>query len=238
MSDIYDILETSLQELEQGADIEYILEKYPTHARELRPMLKSATRARSIAAPSPSSEMMRRGRARLLQQAAEMRESKIAPRKFAMSLFQRFAVALTTLTILLGSGTGLVRASSTALPGENLYPVKRTWEDVNLFFAFNTEERETLENEYEQERLDEVNELLAGNRQAEINFAGMVTETNGQFYVSGVPVIAAPGMLQNGDLVMVTGQTNANGFVTIQSVQTLPPGSIVPLGESEDDEND
>jgi hypothetical protein len=27
------------------------------------------------------------------------------------------------------SGTGLVRAATT-LPGDNLYPVKRTWEDV------------------------------------------------------------------------------------------------------------
>ena len=132
------------------------------------------------------------------------------------------------------SGTGLVSASSTALPGENLYPVKRTWEDVRLFFVLDPSIRMVRENQYEQERLHEATELLAEGRHEEISFAGVVTEQNGQFYISNLPVILTSetkGVLENGATVMAVGGTNAQGYVILATVETLPSGSMVPLGQ-------
>ena len=72
--DIYDILEASLQSIEHGATMESILAHYPQFADELRPLLNAALSARAMTFPSPSASGMRRGRAQLLQKAAEMRE--------------------------------------------------------------------------------------------------------------------------------------------------------------------
>ncbi len=42
MNDIYDVLEICLQELENGADMESVLARYPELAAELRPILKAS----------------------------------------------------------------------------------------------------------------------------------------------------------------------------------------------------
>lgn len=242
MNNLYDVLEICLQELENGADIESVLARYPDLASELRPILNASinARMRSFSVSDPSPEAIRRGRARVLQRASEMREQKNAPRKRMIPIIQRLAVSFTLTALFLASGTGLVGASSTALPGENLYPVKRTWEDVRLFFAFDSDHKEFLENEFESERLNEVGELLAEGRHETIQYAGVFMQVNGVTYVSGVTVLI-PDNLQvpvNGAAVVITGRTNAQGFVEVESIELLPQGAIVPLGEPVEVEND
>jgi hypothetical protein len=235
-NDIYDVLEACLQSIEHGANVDALLARYPQFVDELRPLLKAALSARALPLPSPSASGMRRGRARFLQKAAEMREAKTAPRsrRSVIPVFQRLAISLGLTFALVFSGTGLVSASSSALPGENLYPVKRTWEDVSLFFVFDPSIRMARENEYEQERLHEATALLAEGRHQEISFSGVVVEQNGQFYISSLPVILTSetkGVLENGATVMAVGRTNAQGYVVLATVETLPPGSMVPLGQ-------
>jgi hypothetical protein len=239
MNNLYDVLEVCLQELENGANLETVLARYPDLAGELRPILKAAVMAhkRSEAVPAPSQEAVRRGRAKLLQRASEMREAKLAPRKRMIPFFQRLAISFTLAALFLSSGTGLVSASSSALPGENLYPVKLTWENVRLFFTFNEEYRETLEHTFENERLHEVNELLVEGRHETIRFAGVYMEVNGMTYVSGIHIAVLDTStlptdpLLNGMAVEVTGHTNAEGFVDVESITLLPAGSAVPPGE-------
>ena len=242
MNKLYDVLEICLQELENGVDLETVLARYPDLASELHPILKASinARTRSVAVSAPSPEAVRRGRAKLLQRASEMREQKVAPRKRMIPIFQRLAISFTLTALFLASGTGLVGASSSALPGENLYPVKRTWEGLRLFFTFNPDRRELLESEFESERLDEVGELLAEGRHETIQFAGVFMQVNGVTYVSGVTVII-PANLQvppDGTAVIVTGRTNAQGFVEVESIELLPAGAIVPVGEPVEVENE
>ncbi|MDD2922142.1 MAG: DUF5667 domain-containing protein [Anaerolineales bacterium] len=234
MNKIYDALEICLQELENGADVKTVLARYPESADELRPILEASIAARKrTSAQIPSPEAVRRGRAKLLQRAAEMREAIIAPRKRIIPLFQRLAISFTLTATFLLSGTGLVGASSSALPGQNLYPVKRGWEDARLFFVFDKTAREILENKYESERLNEVSELLAEGRDEDIQFTGVFTTGNNIMYVSGVTVLF-PANLQtpaNGAAVIVTGRTNAQGFVEVRAVEMLPIGAMVPAGQ-------
>ncbi len=220
--------------------METVLARYPDLANELRPILKASAMAKSMAVAAPSPDVVRRGRAKLLQHASEMREAKAAPRKRMIPIFQRLAIALTLATLFLASGTGLVGASSTALPGENLYPVKRTWEDMRLFFAFNPEHKELLESEFESERLDEVDELLAEGRDEKIQYSGIFKQVNGVMYVSGVKVLV-PDNLQvpaDGAAVIIVGRTNAQGFVEIESIIVLPEGAVVPIGKPVEVENE
>lgn len=242
---LYDTLEICLQALENGDSVDAILARYPDLESELRPILEAAQQARAMPAPMPSPEAMRRGKARLLQQAAEMREAKrpTRGRQRVIPLFQRLAISLSLTVAALMGGTGLVQASSTALPGENLYPVKRTWEDMRLLFVFSPTVREAMEGEYEQERLDEVSELLREGRVVSITFSGVVTEsTASSIVVSTVPVALTNATTFSGDpltvgaAVIVTGQTDSAGHVSAMAVQVLPPGSVVPTGENDESE--
>lgn len=247
--DIYEVLERCLQSLERGGDMDRVLLEYPEFAEELRPLLEASIKARAVSLPAPSALRMRQGRVRLLQKAVEMRHEKapLYSRRSVTTIFQRMAVALGLTIAFLFSGTTLVSASSAALPGENLYTVKRTWENVRLLLVFDTNVRGALRSEFEQERLHEVNELLMEGRHETIQFAGIYMQNNGRDYVSGVPVLFLPDVqipsgLANGIAVIITGRTNADGFVVLETIALLPPGSIVPLGapievESENDES-
>ncbi len=241
---LFDILEICLQEIENGKGLEETLVQFPDVADELRIMLKAGQRLRASSAAMPSQQAMMQGRTKVLQRAAHLREQKLVSRRPMLSLFQRFSLTFSVLTVLLASGTGLVSASSGALPGQNLYSVKRTWEDVRLLFVTDQFARIVLENEYEQERLHEANELLAEGLFAEVRLEGVVLEQNGKFFISGLPVLVTAetkGSLSNGIMVIATGSTNEDGLVVLSSIELLPPGSIVPLGKAlkaESDEHD
>lgn len=234
MNKIFDALEICLQELENGMDMETVLARFPDLAGELRPILQTSLKARTrgASAAEPSADAIRRGRARLMQRATEMRESRVAPRKRVIPAFQRLALSFTVAALLLLSGTGLLNVSASALPGENLYPVKRTWEGVRLLLIFNEEARNLLKYQFENERLYEVNELLAEGRHETIQFAGVFMQVNGVTYVSGVRVIlsADTQLPANGAAVILTGRTISQGFIEIITLELLPDGSVVPLG--------
>ena len=237
---IYETLEECLQAIETGADIESVLQRYPNMAEELRPILVASFQARSLAPVSVPEDAIRRGRARVLQHAAGMREAAQSSRQPTFVL-RRLAVALVLVFLFFLSSTGLVRASDGALPGDNLYPVKRTWEDVRLILVFNPEGREELEDEFEQERLHEIDELLFEGRHETIEFAGMVTEQSGdQWIVSSIPVQITPESklpaepVTVGALIKVEGHTNIQGFVEADKIELLEPGiSLSPLAPVE-----
>lgn len=234
MNDLYTALEECLKAIEAGRDLEEALKAYPDLEAELRPLLEAALRARTAGGFDVPNEAQRRGRARLMQRAAGLRAARRTPRR-VIPVLPRIALALGLVGVLVLSSTGLVSASSGALPGDQLYPVKRTWEDVRLFFVFNQEGRDVLESKYEQERLDEIDELLARRRSSPITFSGLVTsQQDGSWLVSAIPVSvtgstrlpAAP--IPSGAPVMVRGVTSGDGSVEAQSIQLLQPGVFLP----------
>ena len=191
MNELYDILELCLQEIEKGTDIETVISRYPKHADELRPILETSVQAISLAPLDPSPDVERRGRAKVLQQAAMLRETQTQPSRRLWSVpLRRALVTLTVLGVLFISSTRLVQAASTTLPGDNLYPVKRTWEDVRVLFTFDNQAREALEVEQENERLYELNDLFTEGRSAKVDFAGTVMSQNGDLWeVAKIPVL-------------------------------------------------
>jgi hypothetical protein len=194
MNNLYEILEICLQEIENGADVDTVLFRYPAYAEELRPILETSRKAKELTTPAPSSEIVRRNRAKVLQRAAQMREANAQSSRRVWSVpLRRMLVSLAVIVVLFMSSTGLVRAASITLPGDNLYPVKRTWEDVLVLFTFDAQSRQELEVEYENERLDELKELFTRGRSVEVEFAGIVTRLNGDLWlVAGIPVAISP----------------------------------------------
>jgi uncharacterized membrane protein YgcG len=247
MNNLHEILEICLQDIEQGADIETVLFRYPEHAQELRPILEASVNAKSMAIPAPSVEVVRRNRTRVLQHAAQLREAKTrSSKRVWFTSLRRVAVTLAVVATLFVSGTRLVGAASTTVPGDNLYPVKRTWEDVLLLFTFNLQQREALEVEHENERLHELRELFAEGRFAEVEFAGQVTSQNGNIWiVSGIPVIISNqteirdrGIVIS-SAVRVKGHAQGDGVVLAERVRLLSSDEKLPDldDEHESEEN-
>src|SRR5512139_804079 len=101
MNKLYEVLEVCLQEIEQGADIDTVLFRYPDFADELRPILEASVNAKSMAASTPSVEVARRNRAKVLQHAAQMRELKVrSSRRVWLASLRRVVVTLAVVTAL------------------------------------------------------------------------------------------------------------------------------------------
>ena len=239
---LFDALETCLQAIEKGETMDSALAHFPSLAAELRPMLEASLHARTLRGSQPSDAAQRRGRARLLQHAAEMREQNRKPKRTWLYNFRPVAITVILLLVFFTS-TSLVNASTGALPGDGLYPVKRTWEDVQLLFTFDNVEREGLELEHESERLHEINELLAKGREEPVSFSGYVTAQNGDLWtVAGVPVRISSQTRLPADAVVtgagvkVMGRTDAQGFLIAQSVDVLPAGTVIPPIDDESHE--
>ena len=240
MNSIHDVLETCLQEVENGAQVETVLERYPELTEALRPILQAYFHARTMTVSGPSVEVLRRNRAKLLQHSAMLREREHRP-FLLLPAIRKWAMALALLVLFLFSGTSLVRASSIALPGDSLYTVKRSWEEFTLAFTFDADEREILEVEHENERLEELHELFANERTAQVDFAGIISGENGNGWsIEDIMVIvtdqtALPVQpLRVGAAVRVYGITGGNGVILAERIESLPAGA--PLPEVEDDD--
>ncbi len=229
-SDLHLALEDCLALLQTGADLETCLGKYPADADRLRPLLAAAIQARSLADDRVPQEVMRRGRAKFLNQAAEIREEQRSRRRQGAFSFQRvlrfgFSLLLAVVILVGAGGTGLVNASSSSLPGDGLYGVKLTWENIRLKLTSSEEERLTLEEEFEQERLTEVGGLLSRERQERVKFPGRVDSMQeGSLLVSGVTVLVTPetrvdGQIIPGAWVEVEGRTTPGGVVNASRIR-------------------
>ena len=245
--DIYTALETCLTWMDQGSDLESCLARYPEFIDELRPLLMASMDAKSFADIEIPVEILKRNKAKGLIVAADFREQRV-PRKnvFAkpVSLVFRLSLAAILALLLLAGigGTGLVRASATSLPGDQFYPVKLTWENVLLKLSVSQTERQTLEDQFKQERLHEIEELISENRSAKVKFNGQVEGIfSDQIIVSGITVLIDPetqldDVLQLQDHVQVEGRTSSNGLVIAEEIKLS--GSSFIQNENSGQEND
>ncbi len=173
------ILEICLTALENGTStLEECLARYPQAAPELEPLLRAALALQSLPTPQPSARFQRQSRSRLLAKLPEqefvtfsgrfrhnMQDSRKASKTNFTLLLRRFnmtwIVILTLVGTLLGGGT--VYASQSALPGDPLYTVKMSVEEVRLSLA-GPETDVALLQEFAMERLEETETLLQQQR--------------------------------------------------------------------------
>ena len=237
---LYDALEICLQALEQGADLEACLALFPRLADELRPMLETALQARAQAVQDVPVTAMRSGRARVLQHAAGLRERN---RAAAVPFWRRaersgralraLVTGLTTIILLLSSGTGLVFASSNSVPGDNLYTVKRGWEDVQLALIVDPKAKSQKESAFEQERIQEIETLYSESRRSQVNFQGVVQEQQpGVWQIAGLKIIVDTELpldprIVPGSLVQVVGETE-NGLIKAEQISLVRAALSTP----------
>ena len=218
MSDrLFDTLQDCLTAMEQGAELNEVLARYPDLEAELRPALEAAEIARETANFSVPSEAAHRSRTRLLGHAAQLREKRPTKRWFGLP--RAATVALTAVFVVLISAGGLLTASAQALPGDTLYSMKRAVEKVSLTLASGEKAKRSMQDDYNQRRIDETVALLKLGRSEKVTFEGVVSEKTDNFWmVADVRTLVMPntsivGQIEVGMGVEVAGEVQPGDWV-------------------------
>ncbi len=168
MKKIENILIECITDIKSGkVTLTECLDLYPSRRRELEPLIKVALNIQPPPDVQLDTNYKQASKARLLQQIRNPEQEKMRPSTniFSYGLPQHFAwaripisifIAVIFLTTIAG---GTAYASQNSLPGELLYPVKTTTEDVRLFLASNPSMKTDLNLQFAQHRLEEMSQL-------------------------------------------------------------------------------
>jgi uncharacterized membrane protein YgcG len=169
---IEQLLEHCLQEVSRTRDIEAVLRRYPQYASQLRPLLEMAMTVGCYYAtvPEPPSGLSA-GRERLLatadQQRARAQATAISTQKeriqHKMKLILATRLVSAILAVVIGTtavGGGAVWAASDSLPGDFIYPVKLTVENLRMDLARTPEAQVDLALQFAEERATEIQAMV------------------------------------------------------------------------------
>ena len=239
------VLEDCLARLRSGKSLENCLSSYPEQADELRLMLTAVVQVRAIPVPQARPEAVEAGRHRMfiaLEQQNWIDNTAQAP--VSNSGFSRYTVRIFTFlrTLLFGKEThGMkfalrlaidlvvilmigsvltVNASARSLPGDPLYGVKRTWEEVRLTLTLVDPARQQLQDQIQQLRLEEIREMVQMGRAGIVEFEGQLESMAAdEWLVSGIQVRMPPDTTVEGNpvvgqIVWVRARVQNDGALT------------------------
>ena len=252
------ILEDCLSRIDRGESLQDVLDSYPALNVHLEPLVRAALMGRSLPKLVPSRDGFRTGKNMLLAEMNNMQRvnssrhkarvpasSRLAERWLGglVRLFQvkrttgltpvyRFAVV--GLMLVLAGGFLTVNASASSLPGDVLYDLKLGLEQTRVFFTFDQEARQDLMLAIEEERLAEVEILLAAGRQEEVEFGGVIEQKfESTWIIKGISVQIDPVTELEGDLEI--GST-VDVFAITMEDGTLQASDIsAEVGDIDDD---
>jgi hypothetical protein len=157
-ANIEDILDQCIEDIHAGKPIDDVLKPYPDMAAELRPLLQLAGKLKHLPTPEPSVRGLMRAMAHSVSAERPQRRSKGRLLLFPSPVLTRVAASIAFIFLL---GWGTTVASSDAVPGDFLYPVKRFTERVKFFLTINNENQAELRIVFSEERLAEAVKMHA-----------------------------------------------------------------------------
>ncbi|MBI2919019.1 MAG: hypothetical protein HYY01_13650 [Chloroflexi bacterium] len=149
---IQDSLNESLDLLKAGASVAECLARYPEESADLEPLLQAAVVLRQASAIPLRPQFRAEGRARVVGAMAALRSRQARAPTFGWAW--RYAIAGTLIVFL--STMQVIRVSAQSLPGDVLYPVKRTVEQVQLTLTFSPTAKLELTNQLADKRVQEL----------------------------------------------------------------------------------
>jgi hypothetical protein len=224
--DLLNALDDCIDRLAAGQNLEDCLSRYPQYASALRPMLEIGNLVnRARFSPPEIRESQDRVRVRVTE-ALNTRHRRPRPlllRTFPLvaSFVIIFALALATTSIL----------AESSLPGDPLYGLKRLTESARLLMLANGAD---LEHQFDQRRIQEVEQLVGQRRAAQVTFEGELEAVNGSAWqVAGLPVRVAPvtpgaASAQPGDTIEVQASTTVEGEIVATTIRKISGDEPVP----------
>lgn len=237
---LFDALEDCLAALEQGAELNDVLARHPDLEADLRPVLEAAEKALEAAGFSVPSEAIQQSRTRLLGHAAQLRGKRPTKRWFGLP--RAAVVALTAGFVILISTGGLLTASAQSLPGDTLYSMKRAVEKVSLTLTSGEKAKRSLQDEYNQRRIEETMALLKLGRSEMVTYEGVVNEKTADFWVvDDIRTLVMPntnivGQIDVGMGVEVTGEVQPGDWVEATTIRLRIyrfSGTVESIGDDE-----
>ncbi len=213
-----------LDSLEQGERVDAILARYPQQAEQLRPYLETAAQLPGLAS-LPTVAAQRQSQAGFLAEAAALRSPQ-APTPIWFTL-RRLLMPLASLAVILFLlAFTLFTLSAAALPGDALFPAKLGLEEFRLRRASDPQQSQSLAEQFQQERLREIEALLLAGRSADVLFEGQIEAIGpAEWVVAGLllqidPETAIDGTPRIGELARVNGRVE-NGRLLARQIFLL-----------------
>jgi hypothetical protein len=163
-----DALNDCLERIAQGEQAEECVKRYPQHREELMPLLRMAhTAIRSVNSSSYRVESKQHGMDRMLQAYSE---GRMGTRRnwFFMPFIQPLArpvlVGFVAVFLTAVAAGGSTMAAADSVPGEPLYWVKKTKENVTLMMPASNLEKAEAHARLASTRAQEIDRLIERNR--------------------------------------------------------------------------
>ncbi len=141
---------------------------------------------------------------------------------------------LAVVLVLVAGGVATVSAAANSLPGDPLYGVKRTWEQVQLTFTADAQAHQQLEVRLVEERREEVQALVQLRREAVVELQGRLEAVQAeQWIISGMPFrvtgeTIVDGTPALGSIVQVMARVQNDGTLIALRLRVHRPPAPIP----------
>jgi hypothetical protein len=207
------------------------MDRYPEHRDELEGLLAVADTLRAAPTASPRPEFRRVARTRLLNLLAERSKNPRAIKRKRKPWFVRLvrtpivarslvAVALVMVILSLTFG-GVAYAWSSALPGDELYPLKTAAERARLATK-EGEDEVSLHLKFAQSRVREIESLAEQERYEDVAVAVDGFETHVAEGTRGLVVMATRHAIRVGDLIAADQVLSETGGALAELLPAVP----------------
>lgn len=229
------VLDECITHLQDGSwTLESCLAQYPMYADQLNDDLAIVHLTQQLSRPRMSASSVDAMEAKLLKKfnptSAPVKPVKktIRPQWYAQPFVRWAAGFVFMLLFLVGSGASTIAVSASSLPGDGLYPVKTTWEQVVVFGAVVTNQEDAVRLSLAETRANEIVQLYEAGRANDIT--GSVIDT---FYVTAetailqsTPATASAYIAMTEEVTPIFEQTilqNVNETRRLRILQVLNP---------------
>lgn len=243
----YAILDECVSRIRRGESPEACLVDYPSQANDLAPELVITAELVQLPLLEPTPDAVADGYEKMMA-ALDSRETMTPPanlRALLGDLVSRFnqgqrgfatpalrAAAVVVALVFVIGGFVLTAAADT-LPGDALYPVKRSWENARLTLTADDASREALRSEFAKRRREEVRAVQKLGRPAVVDFSGVIESLEADVWqIDGLDVAITDetqvnGVANVGQQATVRAQVENDGFlyalnVVVESPEPLP----------------
>jgi len=201
------IFNECLEHLLNGQEtIEQCLQRYPAYAKELELLLRTVVLMHRVVDVKPSAEFRARARYQM-----QLKMAQAAPPKRVTRVVPRWAIAVCTAMLVFVLGGGIVLAAQNVMPGNLLYAVKLTTENLQVRLAGSEESKTEQYIAMANERITEMAWMVNNNKIQNLQAAA---QRLNNYYTS------------IGELTMSQSGKTTFSAVT-SSGTTMPPSAMV-----------